>query len=608
MYKKFDELGVQLSKPVLKTLDQLNFTHATPIQAECIPYLIKNKDVAAEAVTGSGKTIAFLIPMLEKLVKRSEPLKKKEIGGLVISPTRELASQTHEVLLKFLANIPNLSSLLLVGGNPISDDVQKLKNKGGNIIIGTPGRIEELLTKNFPEIQFHRSLKELEMLVLDEADKLLDLGFEKSLNTILQYLPNQRRTGLFSATQTRQLTMLVRAGLRNPVLIEVKEKKMKNPDNSQLEDASTPNSLSIYYMVCQPDRKFAILVNFIKQKGFDLKYMLFLSSCACVDYFYSVLRNLLPEINFYALHGKMKSKRSTIFGQFRNVQSGVLLCTDVMARGVDIPEVHWVIQYDAPTSASSFVHRCGRTARIGRIGNALAMLLPNEDAYPNFILRNQKVMLVKKPTLKSDNYEEIINSVRKLQLDDRIVYDKANRAFVSYIRAYSKYECNLILRVKDLDLCKLAYGFGLLKLPKMPELKGKNTSEFKSVDVDSNSIKYKNEGKEKIREGKLQTYQETGVWPGLKKKQRKKQTIPWEESKQKKIDRKERRQKRKEIRKQKVEQGVVKKRKRKNTMSQEDLDDLMKDINLLKKYKKKKISDEEFDKEFDELNAAENIL
>lgn len=182
--------------------------------------------------------------------------------------------------------------------------------------------------------------------------------------------------------------------------------------SDQLENESTPSTLSNYYMICRPDHKLAVLIEFVKKKGYNLKYMLFFSSCAMVEYFLSILKHLLPEIPLYGLHGKMKTKRHVVFDKFKLCASGkknrhvvksffirklfvpfsgMLLCTDVMARGIDIPEVHWVIQYDAPNTASSFVHRCGRTARIGHLGHALTLLMPNEDAYPNFILRNQKV-------------------------------------------------------------------------------------------------------------------------------------------------------------------------------------------------------------------------
>lgn len=165
---------------------------------------LSRKDVAAEAVTGSGKTLAFLIPILEILMGLETPLGPHQIGALILSPTRELASQISEVLSTFLGHISGLSQLLLIGGSNISSDIEKFQEKGGNIIIGTPGRIEDLLMgKTTKNVTFAQAVKSLEVLVLDEGDRLLSLGFERSISTILGFLPKQRRTGLFSATQTK---------------------------------------------------------------------------------------------------------------------------------------------------------------------------------------------------------------------------------------------------------------------------------------------------------------------------------------------------------------------------------------------------------------------
>ena len=176
-------------------------------QASSIPLFLSRKDVAAEAVTGSGKTLAFLIPILEILMGLETPLGPHQIGALILSPTRELASQISEVLSTFLGHISGLSQLLLIGGSNISSDIEKFQEKGGNIIIGTPGRIEDLLMgKTTKNVTFAQAVKSLEVLVLDEGDRLLSLGFERSISTILGFLPKQRRTGLFSATQTKVLT------------------------------------------------------------------------------------------------------------------------------------------------------------------------------------------------------------------------------------------------------------------------------------------------------------------------------------------------------------------------------------------------------------------
>ncbi|KDR12156.1 ATP-dependent RNA helicase DDX55 isoform X2 [Zootermopsis nevadensis] len=604
MEVKWSKLDVKLSALTKKTIHEMGFKTMTPVQAACIPLLLKNKDVAVEAVTGSGKTLAFIIPMLELLQHRSERLKRHEVGGIIISPTRELAIQTSQVLAHFLHHSDHLTQMLLVGGNSVAADVDYFRVKGANILIATPGRLEDLLTRNC-DINLPSAVKSLELLVLDEADRLLDLGFERTLTTILQYLPRQRRTGLFSATQAKELEQLVRAGLRNPVLVAVHEKSQNKsvstgPDET---DISTPSTLANYYTICKPEEKLASLVGFLKSQGSHQKFMLFFSTCACVEYFASVLKILFSELQVFAIHGKMKDKRYKVFDSFRKATSGVLICTDVMARGVDIPEVHWVIQYDPPSSAASFVHRCGRTARIGNQGSALVILLPTEDAYVDFIYRNQKVHLVymKTPSPAVDT----ISSVRSLQLKDRAVMDKAIRAFVSHIQAYAKHECNVILRLKDLNFGRLATGLGLLKLPKMPELRGKDVSDFEEVKIDLNSIPYKDCQRERIRQEKLKIYRETGVWPKTQQASKRiscKQTEPWSLSKQRKIERKNKRDTRKLRKQQQQDSGVYTKHKRKRNVSQEDIDELAKDIALIKKLKRKKISKEQFDEQFDAKN------
>ncbi|XP_078048921.1 putative ATP-dependent RNA helicase DDX55 homolog isoform X2 [Augochlora pura] len=555
------------------------------VQAASIPLLLKGKDVAAEAVTGSGKTVAFIVPLLEILQKRKEAWKPTEVGAIIISPTRELAIQIYDVLQKFLTNLPQLKQILLVGGITIAEDVARLKT-GANIIVATPGRLEDIIS-NCRGINLAARLKSLEILILDEADRLLNLGFSTTLDTILSYLPRFRRTGLFSATQTKELQQLIRAGLRNPALVSVKEKA----------NISTPSNLVNNYTIVNVEHKFSTMIDFIQQKGTNLKYMIFLSTCACVDYFSHAIQEMLPSVQVLAIHGKMKNKRYKIFNEFRRIESGVLICTDVMARGVDISEINWVLQYDPPCSASSFVHRCGRTARIGNEGNALIFLLETEDAYVDFIKRNQKVDLKKihvEPSMLL--HEKCLKCMRDLQKRDRLVFDKANRAFVSYIQAYNKHECNLILRLKDIDLGKLAMSFGLLRMPRMPELKGRDTTSFKQENIDINSIPYLNKQKEHNRLEKLKIFQTSGQWPTVCKRKCK-QTEPWSETKKRKLEKQENRKKRKGKKiKQEISTNLIKKQKRK--VSQQDIEELAKDIALIRKLKKKKISQEEFDTAF----------
>nr|CAD7263732.1 unnamed protein product [Timema shepardi] len=556
------------------------------------PYLIRVV-IIYQGVYWVTKVTKVTEKLLIALKRRDEALKSHEIGAVVISPTRELATQTSEVLQHFLGFIPGLSQMLMVGGRGVVKDVSEFRDKGANIVIATPGRLEDLLMRKH-DINLPSAVKTLEVLILDEADRLLDLGFDKSLTTILSYLPKQRRTGLFSATQTKEIEMLIRAGLRNPVIVSVKEKNSNRLAAGE-EALSTPLTLCNHYMMCEADAKLATLLGFVRAHG-SKKYMLFLSTCACVEYFTVVLKALLKNLAVFGIHGKMKNKRSQIFDSFRAVESGVLVCTDVMARGVDIPEVHWVVQYDPPSSAAAFVHRCGRTARIGHDGSALVMLLPSEDAYIDFLRRNQKVELENLPA--PSPVPGVLEKVRRLQLRDRAVADKAARAYVSYIQAYNKHECNLILRLKDLDLGRLATGFCLLRLPKMPELKGRDTSSFQPAQVDFNDITYKDTQKEASRVNKLQMYRETGVWPRKGKAATRRPTQPWQLTKQRKSEVKERRQLKRDRRELKKSEGKTKSKKRRKGISAEDLQELARDIALIKRLKNKKVTQEEFDAEF----------
>ncbi|XP_063067455.1 ATP-dependent RNA helicase DDX55 [Engraulis encrasicolus] len=568
---KWDSLSVKLNENILQTLDELKFTHMTPVQAACIPLFMSNKDVAAEAITGSGKTLAFVIPILEILQKREEKLKKLQVGALIITPTRELALQISEVMERFLQRYPHLRQILLIGGNNPIEDVEKFTSQGANIIVATPGRLEDMFRRKADGLDLAGCVKTLDVLVLDEADRLLDMGFEASLNTILGYLPKQRRTGLFSATQTQEVEKLVRAGLRNPVRVTVKEKGVA-ASNSQ----KTPARLSNYYTMCRAEDKFNTLVAFLRQHKHE-KQLVFFSTCACVEYFGAALEVMVKKVPVLCIHGKMdkKDKRSKIFSEFRQLKSGILVCTDVMARGIDIPDVHWVLQYDPPSSASSFVHRCGRTARIGNHGNALVFLLPMEESYVNFLSINQKCPLQRLPPVK--DVVDVLPKLKALSLGDRAVFEKGMRAFVSCIQAYAKHECSLIFRVKDLDFSALARGFALLCMPKMPELRGRSFPEFEEDAVDTDAIRFKDKNREKQRQKRLAELRENPKTPRKHLVKNK----SW--SKQK--TRTERRRK----------NAAKRKRGEGSDVEDGDMDELLSDTRLLKKLKKGKISTEDFD-------------
>lgn len=392
----------------------------------------------------------------------------------------------------------------------------------------------------------------------------------------------------------------MRAGLRNPVLVNVREKA----------NQSTPKLLQNYYMIVEPEQKLNFLLKFIEKHEIQ-KAMLFLPTCACVEYWSEILPQLLATTTVLSIHGKMKKKRGKILNKFRELENVILLCTDVMARGVDIPEMDWVLQWDPPSNAAAFIHRVGRTARQGSEGNALIMLLPIEAAYIDFITKNQKVLMQKIDVddAWSEEFSGLNQKIHDLQRKDKNIYDKGTRAFVSHVKAYSKHECNLLLRVKDLDLGKVASSYGLLRLPKMPEMKEHFQKTFigPSQEVNVNNLEYKNKQKQQAYQKKQEVYQETGEWPG--KKNVKKSTVPWDEANKKREFRKENRKKRqdtkKSINEQKASGIQVVSKKRKNKYTQEDLDELAKDIAAIKKFKKNKISKEELDNAMG-FNSDEN--
>lgn len=384
----------------------------------------------------------------------------------------------------------------------------------------------------------------------------------------------------------------MRAGLRNPVLVNVKEKA----------NQSTPKLLQNFYMIVEPEQKLTSLLKFIESRKIQ-KAMLFLPTCACVEYWSEVLTQLLAPTKILQIHGKMKKKRVKILEKFRGLDNVILLCTDVMARGVDIPEMDWVLQWDPPSNAAAFVHRVGRTARQGCEGNALIMLLPNEAAYIDFLTKNQKVTMTKVDCEESwsDVFPELTAKIHSMQRADKSMFDKGTRAFVSHVKAYSKHECNLLLRVRDLDLGKVATSYALLRLPKMPEMKEHFQKSFigPSEEVNVNSLEYKNKQKQLAYQKKQEVYQETGEWPG--KKIVRKATEAWGEANKKREFKKENRKKRQEVKKtikeQKAQGVEVASRKRKNKYTQEDLDDLAKDIAAIKKFKKNKINQQQLDNE-----------
>ncbi|KAG5466988.1 hypothetical protein LSCM1_01166 [Leishmania martiniquensis] len=402
--------GAKLSPPTLSFLrEHMKFTTMAPVQARTIPLFLTNYDVVVEAITGSGKTFAYLIPCLEMLLRpRCREVAQEyrnAVFAVLVLPSRELAQQVFQLVKRMLhyvtkeynngspANgLPAYSYQCYIGGRDIQRDVEDLNRHGGNVLVGTPGRLYELLVSSKYANLFH--LSQFELLILDEADKLLEFGFKAKLDAILKRLPKQRRTGLFSATQTKELAELARAGMRNPVSVTVRIASL-NSANADAAKPQIPEQLSNFYAFTRASEKLDRLVEFLESHKAE-KVLVYVMTCASVEWLYEALAAVLCKDdadNIFALHGQMKlEKRQRVHRQVTKRSRCVLVCTDVAARGLDIPEVGVVLQYDPPVDPNTFIHRIGRTARMGRSGASLVFLMPQELEYINF-MRLQNVVL-----------------------------------------------------------------------------------------------------------------------------------------------------------------------------------------------------------------------
>lgn len=531
--RAWEALNPPLSEWILDATSTMGFTKMTPVQASTIPLFMTHKDVVVEAVTGSGKTLAFLIPVVEKLLQLENPIKKHHVGAIIVSPTRELATQIHNVLLSLLkfhspssgsveqSESPDLEEgesnkwkqsssclrvmpqLLLGGSTTSAQDLSWFLKNSPNLLISTPGRLLEILSSPF----VHCPQSSFELLVLDEADRLLDLGFKDDLQRILARLPKQRRTGLFSASISDAVDQIIRVGLRNPVRIAVKVKGA----NGAL-DKRTPASLLMKYFITKSSQKFPVLKNLLHRiTPSPLKVIVYLSTCAAVGYYQHLLPlDILPDdMILVPLHGKHPAKvREKNFIRFTNAaRPALLLTTDVAARGLDISQVDLVVQIDPPSDPKVFLHRCGRAGRAGRKGLSVIFLQPRgEEDYINFLeVRKTPVEKLIEPdvSLQPGETEKLAFSFRMLVLKDRALHDKAQKAFVSWVRSYSKHQASSIFRITDLDWADLALGWALLKLPKMPELKGWDRKDYQVEQVDWENYAYKDKLREQHRKEAL---------------------------------------------------------------------------------------------------------
>ncbi|KAF2719695.1 ATP-dependent RNA helicase HAS1 [Polychaeton citri CBS 116435] len=445
--QKFTELN--LSERTMKALSGMPFDTMTEIQRRGIPPLLAGHDVLGAAKTGSGKTLAFLIPAIEMLhALRFKP--RNGTGVIVVSPTRELALQIFGVARELMEHHSQTFGIVIGGANRRAE-AEKL-SKGVNLLIATPGRLLDHL-QNTQGFVF----KNVKALIIDEADRILEVGFEDEMRQIVKILPgkDERQTMLFSATQTTKVEDLARVSLRpKPLYINV--------DSAQ--EHSTVAGLEQGYVVCEPDMRFRLLFTFLKKHP-KKKIIVFFSSCNCVKYYAELLNYIdLPVLD---LHGKQKQqKRTNTFFEFINASHGTLICTDVAARGLDIPAVDWIVQFDPPDDPRDYIHRVGRTAR-GKdgTGKSLMFLQPSELGFLSH-LKEAKVPLVELE-IPPKKILDIQSQLEMLIGKNYYLNKSAKDGYRSYLQAYASHSLRSIFNVNNLDLVKAAKSFGFTTPPRI---------------------------------------------------------------------------------------------------------------------------------------------
>ncbi|OPX84485.1 MAG: DEAD-box ATP-dependent RNA helicase CshA [Pelotomaculum sp. PtaB.Bin104] len=367
----FNELN--LSQPVARAITAMGFEETTPIQAQTIPLAMKGIDLIGQAHTGTGKTAAFGIPLVEMFESFIE-----QIQGIVIAPTRELAVQVAEELNR-IGQFKGIRTLPIYGGQDIVRQINALK-KRPHIIVGTPGRLLDHIRRKTIRLQ------QVRMVILDEADEMLNMGFIEDIETILQETPKERQTLLFSATIPRQIQNLAQQFMKDPEVIRINPKEMTVANTEQ------------YYLEVQERQKFDVLCRLLDIQSPALA-IIFGRTKRRVDELYEALNK--RGYSAEGIHGDLtQSKRDSVLRQFKEGTIEVLVATDVAARGLDISGVTHVYNFDIPQDPESYVHRIGRTGRLGKPGQAITFVTPREIGLLKIIesISRRKIMRMPVPT------------------------------------------------------------------------------------------------------------------------------------------------------------------------------------------------------------------
>ncbi|KAM9324312.1 ATP-dependent DNA helicase DDX31 [Gastrophryne carolinensis] len=503
--------GLGLHPHLVSTITNvLSITQMTSVQKMTIPVLQSGRDAMVRSQTGSGKTLAYSIPLVQSLQAVTPKIQRSDGPyALVLVPTRELALQSFTTIQKLLKPFTWIVPGVLMGGEKKKSEKARLR-KGINILISTPGRLVDHINST-KSIHFTR----VQWLIVDEADRILDLGFQKDVTAILNAVNSQsqqRQNILLSATLSQGVTRLADISLSDPVNVTVTEdsvtavKPKDLMDPEEAESFAVPEKLRQHVAVVPSKLKLVTLSAFILGKWKCVKkpkMIIFFPSCELVAFHHKLLCSVLPIGGssgdsgiFLQLHGNMEQEeRTKIFQRFTETKSGILLCTDVAARGLDLPQVTWIVQYNAPASAAEYIHRIGRTARIGAQGSSLLILIPSEAEYIQTLVEHKISLSEMKmeeilSSLLMEDFLKIIRAgsknsdannllamreratVLQTKFEDYIHASPetslwAKKALQSFIRSYATYPKNLkhIFHVRSLHLGHVAKSFGLRDAP-----------------------------------------------------------------------------------------------------------------------------------------------
>lgn len=384
------------------------------------------------------------------------------LGALIISPTRELAVQIFDVLRK-IGRYHEFSAGLVIGGKSLKEEAERIDRM--NILVCTPGRMLQHLDQ-----RFGFNVDDLQILVLDEADRIMDMGFQTAVDALVEHLPEKRQTLLFSATQSKKVSDLARLSLKDPEYVAVHE----------AADTATPSGLQQHYLVTPLPEKLDTLWGFIRT-SLKSKIVVFLSSGKEVRFVYETFRQLQPGIPLLHLHGRQKQEaRLQVTQRFTSAKHSCLFATDVVARGVDFPAVDWVIQMDCPEDADTYIHRVGRTARYQSKGRAVLFLDPSEEK--GMLKRlEQKKIPIQRINVKETKKKSIKNQLQSMCFKQPDIKYLGQKAFVTYVRSVYLQKDKEVFDMKKLDLDGYAASLGLPGTPQIKYQKGEDIKKLKNA-------------------------------------------------------------------------------------------------------------------------------